>query len=165
MQGLGRCLDIGPNTSVPAPDVMTNAKHMLWMLDEYETIHGGRYPDFITGKPVGMGGSLGRTEATGFGVIYVLREAMENLKIDIKSSTASIQGFGNVAQYAAKKFEELGGRIVAISCWDVEDKKAYTFKKAEGLNYEEMKSITDVYGSIDKVKAVELGCEILPGDA
>ena len=157
--------DIGPNIDVPAPDVMTNAKHMLWMLDEYETIHGGRYPDFITGKPVGMGGSLGRTEATGFGVIYVLREAMENLKIDIKSSTASIQGFGNVAQYAAKKYEELGGRIVAISCWDAEDKKAYTFKKAEGLNYEEMKSITDVYGSIDKVKAVELGCEILPGDA
>ncbi len=157
--------DIGPNIDVPAPDVMTNAKHMLWMLDEYETIHGGRFPGFITGKPVGMGGSLGRTEATGFGVIYVLREAMKNLKIDIKSTTASIQGFGNVAQYSAKKFEELGGRIVAISCWDVEDKKAYTFKRAEGLDYEAMKGITDVYGSIDKVKAVELGCEILPGNA
>ena len=56
-----------PVNDVPAPDVMTNPQHMLWMLDEFETIHGGRYPGFITGKPVGMGGSLGRTEATGFG--------------------------------------------------------------------------------------------------
>ena len=69
--------NVGPVQDVPAPDVMTNAKHMLWMLDEYETIHGGKYPGFITGKPVGMGGYLGRTEATGFGVFYVLREALK----------------------------------------------------------------------------------------
>ena len=61
--------NIGPLSDVPAPDVMTNAQHMLWMLDEYETIHGAKYPGFITGKPVGMGGSLGRTEATGYGVM------------------------------------------------------------------------------------------------
>ncbi len=67
--------NLGPCLDVPAPDVMTNAKHMLWMLDEYEAIHGAKYPGFITGKPVGMGGSLGRTEATGYGVIYILREA------------------------------------------------------------------------------------------
>ena len=71
--------DVGPLRDVPAPDVMTNAQHMLWMLDEYETIHGGRYPGFITGKPVGMGGSLGRTEATGYGVIYTVREALKEL--------------------------------------------------------------------------------------
>ncbi|HOA82118.1 MAG TPA: Glu/Leu/Phe/Val dehydrogenase, partial [Defluviitaleaceae bacterium] len=91
--------NIGPVQDVPAPDVMTNAKHMLWMLDEYETIHGGKYPGVITGKPVGMGGSLGRTEATGYGVIFVLREALKELAIDIKKTTASIQGFGNVAQH------------------------------------------------------------------
>ena len=62
---------------VPAPDVMTTAQHMLWMLDEYEMIHGGHYPGFITGKPVGMGGSLGRSEATGYGVVFTVREALK----------------------------------------------------------------------------------------
>ncbi|MGB3975961.1 MAG: Glu/Leu/Phe/Val dehydrogenase dimerization domain-containing protein, partial [bacterium] len=66
--------NVGPLIDVPAPDVMSSAKHMLWMLDEYETIHGAKYPGFITGKPVGMGGSLGRTEATGYGLIYTVRE-------------------------------------------------------------------------------------------
>jgi glutamate dehydrogenase len=61
---------VGPYNDVPAPDVMTHGQHMLWMMDEYETIVGGKRPGFITGKPVGMGGSLGRTEATGYGVVY-----------------------------------------------------------------------------------------------
>src|ERR1019366_7093076 len=69
--------EVGPVTDVPAPDVMTDAQHMLWMLDEFEKIHGGRFPGFITGKPVGMGGSLGRTEATGYGVVFTLREALK----------------------------------------------------------------------------------------
>ncbi|HPB56656.1 MAG TPA: Glu/Leu/Phe/Val dehydrogenase, partial [Candidatus Aminicenantes bacterium] len=92
--------NVGPVQDVPAPDVMTNGQHMLWMLDEYEHIHGAQYPGFITGKPVGMGGSLGRTEATGYGVIYTVREALKHLGIDIKKATASVQGSGNVAQYA-----------------------------------------------------------------
>jgi glutamate dehydrogenase (NAD(P)+) len=157
--------DIGPCIDVPAPDVMTNAKHMLWMLDEYETIHGGRYPGFITGKPVGMGGSLGRKEATGFGVVYVLREALKELKINIKDTTASIQGFGNVAQHAAKLYQQLGGKIIAISSWDNDDQQAYTFRKKEGLIVDDLEIITDPFGSIDKKKANDLGYEILPGDA
>ncbi|HHV99335.1 MAG TPA: Glu/Leu/Phe/Val dehydrogenase [Clostridiaceae bacterium] len=157
--------DMGPNVDVPAPDVMTNAKHMLWMLDEFETIYGGKYPGFITGKPVGMGGSLGRTEATGYGVIFTLREALKELGIDITKTTASIQGFGNVAKHAAKKYCELGGKVIAISCWDNTDKKSYTFKKADGLDIDAMEAITDTYGSVDKKKAVDLGCEILDGDA
>jgi len=157
--------DMGPNIDVPAPDVMTNAKHMLWMLDEYETIHGGKYPGFITGKPVGMGGSLGRTEATGYGVIFTLREALKELGIDITSTTASIQGFGNVAKHAAKKYCELGGKVIAISCWDNTDKKSYTFRKKDGLDIDAMEAITDTYGSVDKKKAQDLGCEILDGDA
>jgi glutamate dehydrogenase (NAD(P)+) len=76
--------NVGPLSDVPAPDVMTNAQHMLWMLDEFEVIHGGKYPGFITGKPVGMGGSLGRTEATGYGVVYTLREALHELGINIE---------------------------------------------------------------------------------
>src|ERR1035437_6797775 len=102
--------NVGPINDVPAPDVMTNPQHMLWMLDEFETIHGGRYPGFITGKPVGMGGSLGRTEATGYGVVYTLREALKLLGIDIKKTTAAAQGFGNVAQYAVRLYQQLGGK-------------------------------------------------------
>ncbi|MEP0764376.1 MAG: Glu/Leu/Phe/Val dehydrogenase, partial [Chloroflexota bacterium] len=88
--------DVGPIQDVPAPDVMTNAQHMLWMLDEFETIHGGRYPGFITGKPVGMGGSLGRTEATGYGLVFTLREALRVLDRRPQDTRASVQGFGNV---------------------------------------------------------------------
>lgn len=156
--------NMGPTTDVPAPDVMSSAKHMLWMLDEYETITGTKQPGFITGKPVGMGGSLGRTEATGYGVVYTLREALKELNINTGDTTACIQGFGNVAQYAARLYQGLGGKIVAISCWDHSDQKAYTFRKKDGLDIEKLIDITDVYGSIDKEKATSLGCEILPGE-
>lgn len=157
--------NVGPCLDVPAPDVMTNAKHMLWMLDEFETIYGGRYPGFITGKPVGMGGSLGRTEATGFGVIYVLREALKELGIKPENTTASVQGFGNVAQYAVKKYYELGGKVIAISCWDNNDKTAYTYRKKDGIDVQALISITDSFGSIDQNKAQDLGYEVLPGEA
>lgn len=153
----------GPVNDVPAPDVMTNGQHMLWMLDEYETIMGGRFPGAITGKPVGMGGSLGRTEATGYGVIYCLREALKVLGLDIAKTTASLQGFGNVAEHAARLYSQYGGKIVAISSWDNTDQKAYTFRRAEGLDIDQMVDIKDSFGTIDKDKARELGCEILDG--
>jgi glutamate dehydrogenase len=156
--------NIGLVQDVPAPDVMTNAQHMLWMLDEYEVIHNGRYPGAITGKPVGMGGSLGRTEATGYGVIYTLREALKALGIDIASTTASLQGFGNVAEHAARLYTALGGKIIAVSCWDNKDKKAYTYRKADGLDIERLAAIKDPFGTIDKEKALDLGCELLPGE-
>ena len=156
--------NFGPLTDVPAPDVMSNGQHMLWMMDEYEAIHGAHYPGAITGKPVGMGGSLGRTEATGYGVVYTLREALKKLNIDITTSSASIQGFGNVAEYAARLYSELGGKVIAISSWDNDDKKSYTFRNLNGLDIEKMVSIKDKFGTIDKVKAVEFGCEILPGE-
>lgn len=156
--------NIGPEADVPAPDVMTNGKHMLWMLDEYEAIHGGKYPGFITGKPVGMGGSLGRTEATGFGVIYVLRETLKKLGIKIEETTASFQGFGNVAQYAVKLYRQLGGKVIAVSCWCSDDNVSYTFRKLDGVDCDELLGITNTFGSIDKHKAQELGYEILPGE-
>lgn len=156
--------NMGPEIDIPAPDVMSSAKHMLWMLDEYEVISGKKQPGFITGKPVGMGGSLGRTEATGYGVVYTLREALKNLNIDTNNTTASIQGFGNVAQYASGLYTKLGGTVVAISSWDHNDQKAYTFRKKDGLDIEKLMEITDTYGSIDKDEAKALGYEILPGD-
>ncbi len=155
---------LGPNLDVPAPDVMTNEQHMLWMLDEYETIAGGRYPGMITGKPLGMGGSLGRTEATGFGVIYVLKELLRETGVPLESTTASIQGFGNVAEYAARKYTQLGGRVIAVSCWDHADARSYTYRKEDGCDIDKLAEIKDAYGSIDKKKAESLGCELLPGD-
>jgi len=157
--------EMGPCIDVPAPDVMTNAKHMLWMLDEFEAIHGGKYPGFITGKPIEMGGSLGRTEATGFGTIYVLREALKDLGIKPENTSISIQGFGNVSQFAARKFSELGGKIAAVSCWDNADKTSHTYFKKDGLDVDMLASITNTFGCINKEKAVAAGYEILPGDA
>lgn len=156
--------DIGPLRDVPAPDVMTNAQHMLWMLDEYETIHGAKYPGMITGKPVGMGGSLGRTEATGYGVIFTLREALKEMNIKPEDTVAAFQGFGNVSQYAIQLYTQLGGKTICVSCWDQEDNTSYSFKKTEGINLDELLSITDKFGGIDKTKAKEIGYEVLPGD-
>jgi glutamate dehydrogenase (NAD(P)+) len=157
--------NVGPISDVPAPDVMTNAQHMLWILDEFENIHGGRYPGFITGKPVHLGGSLGRTEATGYGVVFTLREALKELGMHPESTTASVQGFGNVAQYAIELYTRLGGRVIAVSCWDQADQCSYTYRKRAGVDLQELLSITDRFGGISKTKAVELGYEMLPGDA
>ena len=156
--------NLGPDNDIPAPDVMTNSQHMLWMLDEYEAIQGGRYPGFITGKPVGMGGSLGRTEATGYGVIFVLREALKELDMDISKTTASVQGFGNVAQYAIELFIKYGGKVVSVSCWDQNDQTTYAFFKQDGIDLKELRKITNRFGTVDKSRAEGLGYKVLPGD-
>ncbi|MDD4345895.1 MAG: Glu/Leu/Phe/Val dehydrogenase [Desulfitobacteriaceae bacterium] len=155
---------LGPNKDVPAPDVMTNGQHMLWMLDEYEVITGGRYPGVITGKPVGMGGSLGRVEATGYGIIYTLKGMLEQMSISPADTTVSLQGFGNVGEYAARKYTELGGKVIAVSCWSQSDNTSYVFKKAEGCDIPQLVSFKDSYGSINREKAQAAGYEILPGD-
>jgi glutamate dehydrogenase len=157
--------DVGNLRDVPAPDVMTSPQHMLWMLDEFEAIHGAKYPGFITGKPVGMGGSLGRTEATGYGLIYTVREALKEKGLKIESTVASVQGFGNVAQFAIELYTQLGGKVIAVSCWDQTDQDSYTYRKKSGVNRDELLAITDRFGGIDKAKAEALGYERLPGDA
>ncbi|HTK96043.1 MAG TPA: Glu/Leu/Phe/Val dehydrogenase [Terriglobales bacterium] len=157
--------EVGPVSDIPAPDVMTNGQHMLWILDEFEHIHGGHYPGFITGKPVGMGGSLGRTEATGYGLVFTLREALKERKLKPEQTTASVQGFGNVAHYAIELYQQLGGKVVAVACWDQEDQCSYTYKKANGIDLQELIGITDRFGGINKSKAADLGYDLLPGDA
>jgi glutamate dehydrogenase (NAD(P)+) len=157
--------NVGPVQDVPAPDVMTSGQHMLWMLDEFETIHGGHWPGFITGKPVGLGGSQGRTEATGYGVVFTIREAARELGIDLKQTRAAVQGFGNVAQYAVRLYRQLGGTVVCVSSWDQTDQTSYTFRKVSGVDPDELVKISDRFGGIDKAKAKELGYEVLPGDA
>jgi glutamate dehydrogenase (NAD(P)+) len=158
--------NIGPRQDVPAPDVGTTPQMMGWMMDEYSKLVGQFTPGVITGKPIGGGGSLGRTEATGFGVIYAVREAMKHLKLDPQKSVASIQGFGNVSQYAAMGFTELlGGKVLCVSYWDREDRAPYTVSHPEGINARFLQSITDQYGSIDKEQASKAGYQIEDGDA
>jgi glutamate dehydrogenase (NAD(P)+) len=157
--------NVGPIQDVPAPDVMTHGQHMLWMMDELEKIRGEKLPGFITGKPVGMGGSLGRTEATGYGVVYCIREAMKELGIEIKGATAAIQGSGNVAQYTLDLFTQYGGKVIAISCWDNHDKKAYTYRSMDGIAFDKLMAAVDKFGTIDQKKAKSYGWEQLPGDA
>jgi glutamate dehydrogenase len=157
--------NVGPFTDVPAPDVMTSGQHMLWMLDEYERIRGEKYPGMITGKPVGMGGSLGRTEATGYGVVYTVREALREMGIKPENTTASFQGFGNVSQYALQLYQQIGGKPICVSCWDQKDQVSYTFRKKDGIDVKVLMGITDRFGGIDKAKAKDLGYEILPGEA
>jgi glutamate dehydrogenase (NAD(P)+) len=157
--------DVGPVRDVPAPDVMTSPQHMLWMLDEFEAIHGGHYPGLITGKPVGLGGSLGRTQATGYGVVYCLREALAELDVAVDATTASVQGFGNVAQHAIELYQQLGGTVVCVSCWDQEEQTSHSFRKPDGVDLEELRAVTDRFGGIDRGRARELGYEVLPGGA
>ncbi len=157
--------NVGPLIDVPAPDVMTNAQHMLWMLDEFEAIHGSKFPGFITGKPVDMGGSLGRTEATGYGVIFTVREALKELGLKPEKTTASVQGFGNVAQYAIQLYQQLGGKVICVSCWDQADQTSYTIRKEDGIDLQALLTITDKFGGIDKGKAHDLKYEILDGEA
>ncbi len=102
---------------VPAPDVYTTPQIMAWMMDEYETIVGHKHPGMITGKPIPLGGSQGRGDATARGGVYTVREAAKVLGIDAAKATYAIQGFGNAGQFAASLHKELlgGGTLVAIS--------------------------------------------------
>ncbi|MEW5900194.1 MAG: Glu/Leu/Phe/Val dehydrogenase [Acidobacteriota bacterium] len=159
------CRQLGAQVDVSAPDIMTGAQHMLWMLDEYEVLRGEKAPGFITGKPVGMGGSLGRIEATGFGLAFALREALRELDISAEGTTASVQGFGNAAQHAIRLYQQLGGKVVCVSCWDQPDATSYAYRKKSGLEFEALAGITDRFGGIDKEKAEKLGYEVLPGEA
>ena len=158
--------NIGPRQDVPAPDVGTTAQMMGWMMDEYSRLAGEYTPGVITGKPVGGGGSLGRKEATGYGVVYTIREAMKHLGIDGSKTRAAIQGFGNVAQFSALAFKEmLGGDVACVSYWDLNDHLAYTVSKEKGFDPAFLKSITDQYGSINKQKALDAGYAVEDANA
>lgn len=106
---------IGPDKDVPAPDVGTDAQVMSWIMDTYSQQVGYAVPGVVTGKPLSLGGSLGREEATGRGVVYVTLEALRHLKLSIENSTVAIQGFGNVGSHTALIMQQEGARVVAIS--------------------------------------------------
>ena len=107
---------IGPHTDIPAPDVYTGGKEMAWIMDTYSALKGNFVqPELITGKPLPIGGSLGRNEATGRGLSFTVREAAKKLKINLKTATVAVQGFGNAGQFAAQLIEEQGAKIIAVS--------------------------------------------------
>jgi len=108
---------IGPDKDVPAPDVNTNDQIMAWVMDTYSMHVGYTATAVVTGKPVDMGGSAGRREATGRGVMIVTREAAAHLGIDIAHATVALQGFGNVGSVSAQQLGRIGARIVAVTDW------------------------------------------------
>src|SRR5688500_3806135 len=106
---------IGPQVDVMAPDLGTNERVMAWIMDSYSVHMGHNVSSIVTGKPVGIGGSVGRREATGRGVAYLVNRAMDATKLDASRATAAIQGYGNVGSVAAMSLARLGVKVVAVS--------------------------------------------------
>lgn len=128
---------IGEKVDVPAPDVGTNGQVMSWMVDEYNRLAGVSSIGVITGKPVEFGGSLGRNEATGFGVAVTVREAAKKLGIDMKKAKVAVQGFGNVGAFTVKNIQGQGASIVAMAEW-CKEAGPYAIYKEDGLDFQEM---------------------------
>ena len=128
---------IGEKVDVPAPDVNTNGKIMSWMVDEYNKLVGVSSIGVLTGKPVEFGGSLGRNEATGYGVAVTIREAAKKMGIDMKHAKIAVQGFGNVGAFSVKNIEKLGGKVVAVAEW-AKEVGPYAIYKEDGLDFQAM---------------------------
>jgi len=146
---------LGPDRDIPAPDMGTGPKEMAWLMDEYSRAHGMTVNAVVTGKPLVLGGSLGRTEATGRGVMVSAFAAMEKLKINPYKASVAVQGFGNVGSFAALLMEERGCKVVAVS--DVSG----AYYNAEGIDIKEAINYRDANkGSLEGYA----GCEKIPGD-
>jgi glutamate dehydrogenase (NAD(P)+) len=154
---------IGPSRDIPAPDVGTNAQIMAWMMDEYGR-SAGHSPAVVTGKPIELGGSQGRNEATGRGVAVITRLACESAGVDLKGARVVIQGFGNVGSHAASFLSEMGAKILAVSDVNggiVDEKGLDIARLLEHV--EKTGSVVEFAGSdaIDNAALLELPCEIL----
>ena len=134
---------IGPDKDVPAPDVNTNDQVMAWIMDTYSMHVGHTATAVVTGKPIEMGGSLGRREATGRGVMITTREAAKHLKFDIKGATVAVQGFGNVGSVSADLLTKIGAKVVAVTDW-----KGGVYNKA-GLDITKMIDFAKQHKTID----------------
>lgn len=133
---------IGPEKDIPAPDVNTNPQIMAWFMDEFSKLKGYTVPGVVTGKPVPLGGSLGRTQATGYGVTVVIKKACEKLNLDMSKIKIALQGFGNVGGYTALFCKELGAKIVAVAGKD------YVLYDENGLDVEKLFDYKAKYGSV-----------------
>ncbi len=157
-------LIIGPYRDVPAPDVNTNSQTMAWIMDTFSMIQGYAVPEVVTGKPIEIGGSLGRTEATARGAVICVREAAKIIGMDLKGATVAVTGYGNVGYNAAWLMEELDSKVVAAS-----DSRGAIYNP-DGLDAKKVKehkqktgSVKDYPGAknIDQSKVYELDVDIL----
>lgn len=155
---------IGPEVDVPAPDMGTNEQVMAWIMDTYSQHKGHAVPEIVTGKPVAIGGSLGRREATGRGVVYTIIEAAKHLGIDLTRCTAVVQGFGNVGSVAVKELANIGIKIIGVS------DRTGGFVDVKGLPVEKLLEVADKnhslegcpYGDrISNEEVLELKCDVL----
>jgi glutamate dehydrogenase/leucine dehydrogenase len=155
---------LGPQRDIPAPDLYTDAQTMAWIMDTYSQLKGYRIPESATGKPVEIGGSWGRTEATGRGVIHCVKQAAENNGLKLRGAKVAIQGFGNVGFHAALAAQEIGCKIIAIS-----DSTGGVYYEG-GLNpnsllahKEQTESVQNFEGckNISNEELLELPCDIL----
>jgi glutamate dehydrogenase (NAD(P)+) len=155
---------IGPEVDVPAPDMGTNERIMGWMMDTYSNHIGHICPAIVTGKPIALGGSQGRREATGAGVAYLIKRYLEDFKIPIHKATVAIQGFGNVGGEAALALSNYGAKIIAISDWNggIYNAKGIDVRKAmEFVHYQ--KVLRDFEGGeeISNADLLTLKCTVL----
>jgi glutamate dehydrogenase (NAD(P)+) len=155
---------IGPEIDVPAPDMGTNEQIMAWIMDTYSQHKGHAVPEIVTGKPVAIGGTLGRREATGRGVVCTIIEAAKHLGIDLTKCTAAVQGFGNVGAVAVKELSEIGVRVIGVA------DRTGGFYDAKGLPLARLLEVADQnhslegfsYGQkITNAELLELKCDIL----
>jgi glutamate dehydrogenase (NAD(P)+) len=134
---------IGPHTDIPAPDVYTGGKEMAWIMDTYSALKGNFVqPEVITGKPIAIGGSLGRNEATGRGLAFTVREAAKKLRLNMKAATVAVQGFGNAGQFASQLVEEQGATVIAAS-----DSRGGVYNKS-GMQVTALRKHKDKTGSV-----------------
>ncbi|MGH7826734.1 MAG: Glu/Leu/Phe/Val family dehydrogenase [Candidatus Binatia bacterium] len=155
---------IGPEVDVPAPDMGTNEQIMAWIMDTYSQHKGHAVPEVVTGKPVAIGGTLGRRDATGRGVVYTILEAAKHLEIDLLKCTAVVQGFGNVGSVVVRELANLGIKVVGVS------DRTGGFYDPKGLPVARLLELADknhslegcAYGDkIGNAEVLELQCDIL----
>ena len=155
---------LGPHIDVAAPDVGTNERIMGWMMDTYSNHIGHVSPAIVTGKPIALGGSQGRREATGAGVAYLVKKYLEDLKIPINEATVAIQGFGNVGSETALSLGDYGAKIVAISDYTGAYYNPKGIDVRRALNYVQyQKTLRDFDGgeAITNEQLLELTCTVL----
>lgn len=138
---------LGEKIDIPAPDVGTSGKVMGWMVDEYCKVTGEQAIGVFTGKPVEFHGSLGRNEATGFGVAVTAREAARELGFDLNGSKVAVQGFGNVGGFTVKNLIRLGAKVVALAEWEPEN-GTYAIYNEEGFDYDELAAFQAEHGNL-----------------
>jgi glutamate dehydrogenase (NAD(P)+) len=155
---------IGPDKDIPAPDMGTDAQVMAWIMDTYSQQVGYTVPAVVTGKPVALGGSEGRSEATGRGLVYVVQAAAENAGIDLSSATAVVQGFGNVGSHAARIFHDIGVTVTGVSdvSGGIHNPKGLDIPAV--LDHVQRHRTLEGYAEADRVsnsELLELKCDIL----